>query len=324
MPASRSQRIAILGAGGRYRTPAAIARGCQALGHHARVFDVLGWARRIGPLAAPVLRRRIEAFAADVVILTVDASALGGDLLETLAHRTTTVFWHFDAQYPPTPKAAWMARIAPVVYTTYLPLVTEFRKLGAAEARFLPQGVDPEIDRPATEVRAAFRCDVVFIGSGQYPSREPILRAVAGAARLQIRGPGWRGAPKDLPVAGGRVLGPGFAEAVCGAAITLGAHALPEQAHLRASASNRMWKVFGCGGFFLGPWVQDIEHFARGGEHCAWYRTVAEAVEQVRHYLGRPEERARLAATARAHALTHHTYAHRVALLLADRGYTGV
>jgi spore maturation protein CgeB len=77
----------------------------------------------------------------------------------------------------------------------------------------------------------------------------------------------------------------------------------------------------GCGGFYLGPHVRDIECFAAAGRHCAWYRSPADAAEQVRHYLGSPEERRRIAAAGREHALRYHTYAHRLELLLAGREY---
>jgi len=56
--------------------------------------------------------------------------------------------------------------------------------------------------------------------------------------------------------------------------------------------------------------------------HCAWYRNLEHGIAQVRHYLDRPEERARIAEAGRRHALEHHTYAHRVRLLLEGRGYT--
>ena len=125
----------------------------------------------------------------------------------------------------------------------------------------------------------------------------------------------------DLPVAGGPVYGRRLAQVIRGAAISLGAHAFAEQDGGRASASNRMWKIFGCGGFYLGPWVEDMDCFAVGGRHCAWYRSPAEAAELARHYLDRPEERARVAADGRAHALRHHTYRDRLELLLTGREY---
>jgi spore maturation protein CgeB len=82
-----------------------------------------------------------------------------------------------------------------------------------------------------------------------------------------------------------------------------------------------MWKVMGCGGFYLGEWVEGIEALARDKEHCAWYRHPEQAVELVRYYLDHPDERSRIAAAGRRHALEHHTYAHRVRLLLEGRGY---
>jgi hypothetical protein len=288
------------------------------------VFDALGWVRRLGALAVPLLRYGVESFQPDRLILTADSAALGEAALAALARRHRASFWHFDPQRPPTAKAIMVARLAEATFTTYLPLVDPFRQQGARAAFFLPQGVDPEVDRPALRTRQRYACDVAFIGSGGYPYREELLRAVARAARLQIRGPGWEASPPGLPIAGGKIVGPDFARAVAGASIILGANAIPEQAESRASASNRMWKVFGCGGFYLGPWVDGIEHFARGGEHCAWFRTSGEAVELIRRYLSEPDARQRIAAAGRQHALAHHTYAHRLERLLAGTGYSGV
>jgi spore maturation protein CgeB len=318
------RRIAVLGAGGAYRTPAAIARGAMSLGLVARVFDTLGWARRLGPLAPSLLRRRIDAFVPDLLLLTVDAMALGEETLTLLTRRIDSAFWHFDGQWPPSPKALTVAGLAARTFTTYLPLVDEFRRRGAAEAHFLPQGVDPEVDRPANPPGGDAGPEVLFIGSGQYPYRVDLLREIAENARLAIRGLGWDSHAPALPVVGGKIAGPAFARAVNGAAIVLGAHASPELAEYRASASNRMWKVLGCGGFYLGPWVADIDHFARGGEHCAWYRDTADAIRQIRFWLDRPEERQHIALAGRAHALARHTYAHRLELLLTGRSYTFV
>lgn len=321
-PSQTPLRVAVLGAGGTYRTPAAIARACRSLGHTARVIDVLGWVRRLGGWVRPLLIRMVHRFEPDLVLFTVDGVALGLPALTALARRYRTVFWHFDGQRPPTPKAAMMARATGATFTTCLPLVEEFLRVGAAEAHFLPQGVDPEVDCPALRASARYRSEVLFIGSGQYPHRENLLRAVARTAQLQIRGPGWQAARTDLPVAGGKVLGPAFARAVAGAAVVLGANALPEQEFYPASASNRMWKVLGCGGFYLGPWVESIDRFARDGEHCAWYHSIPQAVALVRQYLDDPPGRERIARAGRAHALAHHTYAHRLPLLIAGRGYT--
>ena len=145
---------------------------------------------------------------------------------------------------------------------------------------------------------------------------------MSAAGDLHIYGPGWEQNPYSLPVCGGALRGKAFAEVVRGAAISLGASAHPDRARVLGAASNRMWKVMGCGGFFLGDYVDGIEGLARDGVHCAWYRSPDEAASQARHYLDDPERRRQIAETGRKHALAHHTYAHRLDLLLSDRGYT--
>jgi spore maturation protein CgeB len=120
---------------------------------------------------------------------------------------------------------------------------------------------------------------------------------------------------------GGPVHGNRLAQVIRGAAISLGASSHPLQDSERFSASNRMWKILGLGGFYLGRHVEGIESFATDTQHCAWYRNAGHAAELVRHYLARPEERERIARQGRSHALAHHTYAHRLALLLDGKGY---
>jgi Glycosyl transferases group 1 len=315
-------RILILGAGGDHRTEASIARAAVSLGHIARVLDVAGWRRRAGPLSLPLLRWQGERFAPDFIICTRHAAAAGNDVLRALCARRSSAFWYFDAASPLSPPVVRLARHTATVFATYGFQVEAFHRAGI-EAHFLPQGMDPELDRPATETPLSHQCDVSFVGSGQYPRRHALLGAVAGVCRLQIRGPGWDPAPAGLPVAGGRVRSAEFARAVRGAAISLGIDALPEQrGERRGGQSNRLWRVLGMGGFFLGEYVPGVEALARAGEHAEWYQSADEAIALIRRYLGDAGQRDRVAAAGRAHALAAHTYAHRLALLLAGQGYT--
>jgi hypothetical protein len=311
-------RVAVLGAGGSHKTEASIVRAARALGHDSRLVNVVGWRRYAGPLAGRAVRSLTDAFAPDFVVLTRHAVLAGGPALRALLRKRDAAFWYFDLE--PTPAVLELGRLVGRMYVTSRARVGAYRAAGIPHVDFLPQGLDPERDIPAERTRPELRCEASFVGSGQYPHRWSVLRAVAAVARLQIRGPGWAGVPADLPVAGGPVHGHRLAQVIAGADLSLGAHAHPGQDTERATASNRMWKVLGCGGFYLGPWVPDIERFAADGVHCAWYRSPAEAAALARHYLDRPEERRHIAAAGRAHALRHHTYAHRLALLLAGRG----
>ena len=312
-------RVAVLGAGGAHKTEASIVRAARALGHECRLVNVVGWSRRAGPLAGRVVRYLTDRFAPDFVLLTRHAMLAGEPALRALLRGRERAFWYFDLH--PRPDVVALARLAERLAVTGVTQVEVFRAARIPVVHLMPQGVDPERDAPTATARAEDVCDLSCVGSGQYPHRYAVLRAVASAGRLQIRGPYWGDAPADLPVAGGPVHGRRLAQVIQGAAVSLGAHAFPEQDEARASASNRMWKVLGCGGFYLGPWVEDMDCFAVGGVHCAWYRSPTDAAELARHYLDRPEERRRIAAAGRAHALGHHTYARRLELLLAGREY---
>jgi hypothetical protein len=312
-------RVVVLGAGGARKTETSIARAVRSLGHECRLVNAVTWTRYAGPFAPRTIRYAVESFDPDFIVLTRHAILAGESELQALLRGRGAAFWYFDL--PPKPAVLSLARLVGNLYVTSPGQVERYRATGVEEVRFLPQGVDPVRDRPARTAPADLVCDASFVGSGQFPHRYAVLRAVAAACRLQIRGPGWEGAPAELPVAGGAVHGRRLRQVIRGAAISLGANATAEQDRESASASNRMWRILGCGGFYLGQHVPDIEGFAADGRHCAWYRSAEQAAELAVHYLGRPDERHRIAEAGRAHALEHHTYARRVELLLAGRSY---
>ena len=312
-------RIAILGAGGARKTETSIFRAARTLGHECRLINVVGWCRLTGRWSGRIVAKLVNTFQPDVLILTRHAIELGDDAVRRMARGRTSVFWYFDLE--PKPKVIQLATLVDRMYTTYFGQIARYRAAGVANVQFLPQGVDPEGDAPAPSAPAKFACDTSFVGSGESSYRYGVLRAVTAVSRLQIRGPGWESAPPDLPVAGGPVHGRRLAQVIRGAAISLGASSYPAQDSERFSASNRMWKILGCGGFYLGRYVEGIETFASDGEHCAWYRTPGEAADLTRRYLANAGERQRIALAGRAHALAHHTYAQRLTLLIQGKGY---
>jgi hypothetical protein len=292
------------------------------LGHSVRLLDVSRWYRRLGALAGRFLRWRVDSFAPDTIILTRNAAALDQTNLEAIVRGRRSALWFFDLVSQPHERIVRLGRIADQMFVTCPSQIDLYRSAGIDWVGFLPQGVDPTRDRPARRVPRRYRCEVSFIGSGQYTYRHELLRAVAARFELQIRGPGWKDVAGHLPVVGGPVRGSQFPRVVRGAAISLGGHAFPSQRAEQACASNRMWKILGCGGFYLGPWVEGIDELARGGEHCVWYDPAEEALDLIHYYLQRPETRSAIAQAGRRHALEHHTYANRLALLLKGRAYS--
>ncbi len=315
-------RVVVIGAGRTHKNEAAVARAVRSLGHPCRLINTVTWSQNIGRrLAAPILSRQVEAFEPDVIILGRHATLLGEQRLKQLIRGRYSAFWYFDLRIPPIDDVLTLGRMADAMFTTYLPQVETYRSLGIPNTFHLPQGMDTKYDSPVRWIPRRYRCDVAFIGTGTSADRHGLLRAMSQLYHVQIRGPGWRNAPPDLPVVGGPIYGRAYARAVGGAAITLGASSHPAQPAQVASASNRMWKVMGCGGFYLGEWVEGIEAFGKNGIHCAWYKDRGEALSMVKHYLDHPEQRTQIADAGRRHALEHHTYGHRVQLLLQRRGY---
>lgn len=313
-------RIVVLGAAGARKTEASIVRAARALGHPCRLVNVVGWSRRSAGLSGRISRFLTDEFQPDFLILTRHAIRLGEPTLKAMLRGREAIFWYFDPQ--PSADVLTLGRLVGSMAITYLAQLELYHNAGIDRLVFLPQGVDPYREVPAAFALPWERCETSFVGSGQYPYRHELLNAVSTVSRLHIRGPGWENAPPELPVVGGPVHGRRLARVIHGAAISLGASAHPEQDADRASASNRMWKILGCGGFYLGKYVRDIEYFAVDAVHCAWYRSPAEAAELTRYYLAHPEERAQIGRAGRAHALAHHTYAHRLQLLLQGTGYS--
>jgi hypothetical protein len=316
-------RVVVLGAAGARRTEMAIVRAARALGHPCRLVDVAGWYRRLGGLADALVMRLAEGFRPDAVVFTRQAHRLEAERVGELSTGRAGGVWYFDYAPSPAPELLALARAAGRLFVTCQAQVEAYRAAGVPSVFFLPQAMDPAYDRPASRVPSRYRCDLSFVGSGQYPDRHELLRRLASVGKLQIRGPGWEDV-RDLPVAGGPVWGSRFARVVAGAAISVGAHALAGQERQSACDSNRIWKVLGCRGFYLGAWQPGSDAFARDGEHCAWYRSADEAVSLAERYLALPRERTAIAAAGRDHALEHHTYAHRLRLLLEGRGHTMV
>ena len=312
-------RIVVLGAGGSRKTEASIVRAARSSGHACRLVDTVALSRWGGRLGRRVAEYLVDSFEPEFLLLTRHAIELGDSIIRRIVHQRRAVFWYFDPKAKE--KVLRLGRLVGRMYVTYLRQVEQYRISGIPDVGFMPQGVDPFRDVPASSVPREFECETSFVGSGQYPYRFGFLRSAAAVSRLQIRGPGWSDAPPDLPVAGGPVYGTALAQVIGGAAISLGASGHPEQDADRASASNRMWKILGCGGFYLGSYIADIDTFAQDGVHCAWYHDSAHAVELIRHYLKVPEERNRIARAGREHALAHHTYRHRLELVLAGKPY---
>ena len=136
--------------------------------------------------------------------------------------------------------------------------------------------------------RSSLRCDVSFIGSGQYTYRHALLRRVASAsATCRSAGPLGGRAPRFCRSRAGRCGGQQFAQAVRGAAPPLGALALPAGVRARLRVSSGCGRSWGAAAG-LGPRVPGIST-SRGTASSGARVSADHAVELARTSLGRAE-----------------------------------
>lgn len=83
------------------------------------------------------------------------------------------------------------------------------------------------------------------------------------------------------------------------------------------TVNQRLFDVPAAGGFLITDHQAEMDDLFDVGEEMHTYRDAAELATLARHYLRHPEERAQMVARARDRVLRCHTYAHRMAQMVA-------
>ena len=208
------------------------------------------WTRYAGPLARRAIRYRTESFEPDFVLLTRHAILAGeSDLRAILRDRKAPSGTSTRSRGRRCSRwAAWWTDV-PHVSRAGRALPRRGHPRGAFPVR---RGWIRSRPRPRDPRRPSSQCDASFVGAGQYPHRYGVLRAVAAAVDCRSAAPAGTRRPRTCrspadPCAA-CVCARSFAAPPSRSAPTR----YPEQDADRASASNRMWKILGCGGFYLG------------------------------------------------------------------------
>jgi spore maturation protein CgeB len=178
------------------------------------------------------------------------------------------------------------------------------RELGIRVASFMPHGFDPEVHAPVAldaKDRAKFASEVSFIGTWS-PKKEALLayvRKKLPALDLKVWGNKWEraGAFPAPWIKCEPVLGREYAKAIAATAINL---AILIEAHGEASSGDltttRTFEIPAVGGFMLHERTKEAQSYFTEGSECAMFGDADELVAKIRHYLGSPEERSRIAA----------------------------
>jgi hypothetical protein len=314
-------RIIVIGRSRRRDVESWIHRALIRAGHASTLVDDRRisklFGRRVGGLwlsAAAAVRRPERIIVGKGLGLPIHA-------LERAARRAAAVMWYRDLLVPPDPRILERARRVDTVFLTAGGQAAEFEAAGARRALFLPDGVDPVIDRPGLP-SPDFECDVAFVGSGGDEYRTEFLARVGRRFHLRTWGRGWKQHAREVNWSGGPAYGDDFGRICASARVVIGVERwFGRRAPVRDYTSNRMWRVMAAGGLYLGFAAPRLRDLARDGEHCAFYDDEEHALTQLERYLGDDAARARIREAGRRFVLAHHTIDHRIENLLTGRPF---
>jgi spore maturation protein CgeB len=186
----------------------------------------------------------------------------------------------------------------------------------SARPQVLPMAVNPErysMGALSDADRARYACEVVFIGA-PYPDRVALLARIADSVNLKIWG--WKGW-NDTSLAKfyhGPLDARESAKAYRCAAVSVNTNILP-----RARGVNgKTYEICASGGFQLSDECADLRNQFAVGAELAVFKDADDFVEQVKYWLARPQERARIAEAGRARVLRDHTLRQRMETLISS------
>lgn len=256
------------------------------------------------------IRRRLRQFRPDVVLVfTFDLPA--AKLAELRAEAKTATFFD-DCPEVLSERVRAAVEASDAFFITNRGQIPLYQAETGAEVAYVTGGCDPE-DHRRVEAREEFVSDVAFIGQADpRGDRIPAIEALRREFDVRVYGPKWR--EFGITPARDAVYPPQY-RAICNSArIVLGADLRHD---VDLYFSNRTWLSLGCGAFLLTRAVPNLGEVLRDGEHCAHFQSPEHAVEVVRDYLSRPEDRARIAEAGFRYAHAEYSYARMLERMLA-------
>ncbi len=273
--------------------------------------------RRLPPHLHPDLRRRNQLLLAQAARFQPDLIWLSGDnrviLPETLAR----------LKRAHSCKIIYVSGVSPIVFShpierTAAPLYdlvlvndyyhgTQWRELGAPRVECLPYvGIDPElhVPQPITDVPNEYLCDVGFVGTlmpdNLYSER---VAALESLREFDLGIWSVHEAPDSLkPFHRGGALGLRMLQVLSSVKISINVHG----DFMRYGGNMRLFESAALGAFQIVDDRPGVHEWFRDGEHLVTFSDADDLREKARYYLAHDDERLRIAAAARAHALANH------------------
>src|SRR5580700_4881695 len=161
--------------------------------------------------------------------------------------------------------------------------------------------------------------DVSFVGSlsAHHPGRQAWLEQLCREVPIQVWGQGVDSLPADSPIRKvycGPAWGIQMYRVLARSRISVNYHI-----ELSGSYANnmRLYETTGVGTLLVTDWKQNLHEMFEPGAEVVGYRTADECVKAIDHLLSHEPERSRIAQAGHARTLREHTYAGRMAELVA-------
>lgn len=297
----------------------------DGMGHDVIMFDFMERERVAG--RAAMRRELIEAAAAarpDVVFLCLFTDQIDVDTLRRLrdAAEAPTVNWFCDDHWR---FEDFTARYAPALdwsVTTDEDSLPKYAEIGVDRVILSQWACNRYAYRPDGDA-GVDATSVTFVGQAHGDRPETIAALRRAGFPVECWGLGWPN---------GRLEHSEMVRVFSTSAINLNLSnsSSPESpwvSRLRRLArrpvpvprppqiKGRTFEIPGCGGFQLVSDVPHLEKYFVPGSEIAVYRDDAELIDQVRYWLGHPDERVAVARAGYERVLREHTYDHRFAVI---------
>jgi spore maturation protein CgeB len=195
----------------------------------------------------------------------------------------------------------------------------QWLELGAKRMEVLPlSACDPQVHHPyalTKDEEAKYQCEIGFVGTllprSLYGNRAEALEALSGY-NLGL----WsiHAVPASLErFYRGPALGEQMLRAICGSLIQINPHGN----FMRYGGNMRLFEAAGCGVFQITDDLPGISKWFTVDENIAVYSDLNRLQQHVAYYLAHDEARMQIAAAARKHAYSKHTYDQRMMTLIS-------
>jgi spore maturation protein CgeB len=302
----------------------------EGMGHAVVAYDFMTRDRDIGRDAMNAELERLAAeVRPDLVFFFLYEEEIAPRTIERIgAAGVPTLNWFADDHWRFERFSRHYARALTWSVTTDPDAVPKYAAEGLADRVLLSQWACNRYayDRVTTELAY----DVTFVGQPHGNRRAVVAAARDAGIDVRCFGNGWEG---------GRVSHEEMVRIFSASAINLnlaasstpnptlrmrlGAYARgrrPDTAPRPNQIKGRTFEVPGSGGFLLTDRVKHLERYFDIGREIAVFTSPDELVEQARHWLEHPTERAAMADAAYRRVRAEHTYDHRFAEIFAAIG----